>query len=144
MNMWITSSAQAKKQGEYNLALYREARSLFREIERDLQVHHMLRNDQIYVKSDSPHEKCITLIFADSLRLYGAALKLFKGGYLEPAVILTRSLFERLVDALYISKESKTRVRPPSVPRMAAVPRPFHTGESPARKCPIGDRPISQ
>ncbi len=109
--MWTTSSAEGQQQKQYNQGLYREAHSLLREIERSLQAHHMLREGKICVKSDSPYEKCMTLIFADSLRLFDAALILFRIGHLEAAAILTRSLFERLVDALYISKDSQARVR---------------------------------
>ena len=108
---WRTTSAQAEQQLNHNESVYREGRSLLREVEKSLTDYHMLRDAGIYIKSDDRYEKCATLIFTDSLRLFHAFLILFQAGHLEAGAILTRSLFERLVDALYISKASRIRLQ---------------------------------
>ena len=89
----------------------RFGRELVRLIEDCLQQHQMLRHGKIYVKASTAHEICMAAMFADSLRVFQAEWLLLRRKSVGGAAILNRSLFERLVDVLYLSKSKERRAR---------------------------------
>ncbi len=87
---------------------YQSNRRMFREIERGMGWK-IIRAGRIRINHSNLYEASICMIFCDGLKLFQTVLYLWRRGHLEAAIILTRSLFERAVDALYMSKDTSAR-----------------------------------